>query len=246
MQFPTVIGGVVPVVNLPGIAAGQMKLTGAVLADIYIGKVKSWNDPAIAALNPGVKLPKLPISVVHRSDGSGTTFLFTSYLSAVSPSWKSGPGASDSISWPVGLGGKGNDGVSAFVRQTVGSIGYVEYAYAVQNKAAYVNLQNHDGQFVAPTAAAFAASAAGADWTKAPGFYLLLVDQPGAQTWPISGATFLLVRKDTDAGKRQQVLKFADWFYRNGDAEADKLNYVPLPEQVKSLVRTSWGADAPK
>jgi phosphate transport system substrate-binding protein len=246
MQFPTVIGGVVPVVNLPGVAAGQMKLSGAVLADIFSGKVKMWNDPAIASLNPGVTLPRLPISVVHRSDGSGTTFQFTSYLSAVSPGWKAGPGASDSIAWPVGIGGKGNDGVSAFVRQTVGSIGYVEYAYAVQNKAAYVNLQNHDGQFVAPTAAAFAASAAGADWTRNPGFYLLLVDQPGAQTWPISGATFILVRKDADAAKRQEVLKFADWFYRNGDADAAKLNYVPLPETVKALVRTSWGADAPK
>jgi phosphate transport system substrate-binding protein len=234
------------VVNLPGVTGGQIKLSGALLADIFAGKVTRWNDPQIAALSPGVKLPNLPISVVHRSDGSGTTFLFTSYLAAVSPAWKSGPGASDSISWPVGLGGKGNDGVSAFVRQTVGSIGYVEYAYAVQNKLAHVNLLNHDGQFVSPTAAAFSASAAGADWSKAPGFYLLLVDQPGAATWPISGATFLLVRKDTDAAKRGQVLKFADWAYKNGDAKAGGLNYVPLPETVKALVRTSWGAEAPK
>jgi phosphate transport system substrate-binding protein len=246
MQFPMVIGGVVPVVNLPGIAGGQIRLSGAVLADVFNGKVKMWNDPAIAGLNAGVKLPNLPISVVHRSDGSGTTFLFTSYLAAVSPTWKSGPGASDSIAWPVGIGGKGNDGVSAFVRQTIGSIGYVEYAYAVQNKLAFVNLQNHDGQYVAPTASAFAASAAGADWTKAPGFYLLLVDQPGASTWPISGATFLLVRKDTDAAKRAEVLKFAEWTFKNGDAKASGLNYVPLPEPVKALVRTSWGAEAPK
>jgi len=204
IQFPTVIGGVVPVVNLPGVTGGQIKLSGALLADIFAGKVTRWNDPQIAALSPGVKLPNLPISVVHRSDGSGTTFLFTSYLSAVNPGWKSGPGASDAVAWPTGLGGKGNDGVAAFVRQTAGSIGYVEYAYAVQNKLSYVNLQNHDGQFVSPTAAAFAAAAAGADWSKASGFYLLLLDQPGAQSWPITGATFLLLprtRRPTSASR---------------------------------------------
>jgi phosphate transport system substrate-binding protein len=240
IQFPTVIGGVVPVVNLPGIVGGQIRLSGALLADIYAGKVAKWSDPKIAAFNPGVKIPNLPISVVHRSDGSGTTFLFTSYLSGVNPAWKSGPGASDAIAWPVGLGGKGNDGVSAFVRQTVGSIGYVEYAYAVENKLSYVDLQNHDGKFVAPTAAAFAAAASGADWSKAPGFYLLLLDQPGADSWPITGATFLLLRKDQDAAKRQQVLDFVEYAYASGDGRADKLNYVALPADVKSLVRASW------
>jgi phosphate transport system substrate-binding protein len=233
---------VVPVVNLPGIAAGQVRLSGAMLADIFAGKLAKWNDPAIAAANPGVKLPALPISIVHRSDGSGTTFLFTTYLATVSPAWKTGPGASDAVQWPVGLGGKGNDGVSAFVRQTTGSIGYVEYAYAVQNKLAYVNLQNHDGQFVAPTAGAFAAAASGADWSKAPGFYLLLLDQPGAASWPITGATFVLLRKDADAAKRQQVLDFVTYAYDSGDAQADKLNYVPLPAAVKTLVKTSWTA----
>lgn len=244
VQFPTVIGGVVPVVNLPGVEGGQIRLSGALLADIFAGKVAKWSDPKVAALNAGVKIPNLPISVVHRSDGSGTTFLFTSYLAAVNPAWKSSPGASDAIAWPVGLGGKGNDGVAAFVRQTVGSIGYVEYAYAVQNKLAYVNLQTHDGQFVAPTAAAFAAAAAGADWAKAPGFYLLLLNQPGANSWPITGATFLLLRKDQDAAKRKQVLDFVDYAYASGDGQSDKLNYVPLPAEVKTLVRSSWTTNA--
>jgi phosphate transport system substrate-binding protein len=246
VQFPSVIGGVVPVVNLPGVSGGQLRLSGALLADIFAGKVNRWSDPQIAALNAGVKLPNLPISVVHRSDGSGTTFLFTSYLATVNSAWKTGPGASDAVAWPVGLGGKGNDGVSAFVRQTVGSIGYVEYAYATQNKLAFVDLQNHDGQFVAPTAAAFAAAASGADWSKAPGFYLLLLDQPGAASWPITGATFLLLRQDTPAAKRQQVLDFVDYAFASGDAQADKLNYVPLPAEVKTLVRASWAAPAAK
>jgi phosphate transport system substrate-binding protein len=240
VQFPTVMGGVVPVANLPGVAAGQLKLTGPVLADIYLGKVKTWTDPEIAGLNPGVKLPNLPVTVVHRADGSGTTFLYTSYLSAVAPQWAS-VGASDSVSWPTGLGGKGNDGVAAFVKQTLGAIGYVEYAYAKQNSMTYALLKNASGAYVAPTAENFAAAAAGADWTKAPGFYLLLLNQPGANAWPITGATFILMhRSQTDAATARAVLTFFDWAYKNGDAQAKQLDYVPLPDSVKTLIRQSW------
>jgi phosphate transport system substrate-binding protein len=240
LQFPTVMGGVVPVANLPGVAPGGLKLTGPVLADIYLGKVKKWNDPAIATLNGGAKLPNLPITVVHRSDGSGTSFLFTSYLSAVAPQWGK-VGASDSVAWPTGLGGKGNDGVAAFVKQTPGSIGYVEYAYAKQNNMTYALLQNASGAFAAPTAASFAAAAAGADWTKAPGFYLLLLNQPGQNTWPITGATFILMhRHQKDPAQAKAVLGFFDWAYKNGDGQAQALDYVPLPDTVKGLVRQGW------
>ena len=242
VQFPTVMGGVVPVANLPGVAPGQLKLTGPLLADIYLGKVAKWNDPAIAKLNAGLPLPNLPITVVHRSDGSGTTFLFTSYLTAVAPQWAS-VGASDSVAWPAGQGGKGNDGVAAYVKQTPGSIGYVEYAYAKQNNMTYALLQNADGQFVAPTAANFAAAAAGADWSKAPGFYLLLLNQHGATSWPITGATFILMHKQqSDAATAQSVLKFFDWAYANGDGAAQDLDYVPLPANVKDMVRASWAS----
>ncbi len=241
MQFPTVMGGVVPVVNLPGVQPGQLHLTGAVLADIYRGAITKWNAPQIAALNRGVKLPALPITVVHRSDGSGTSFLFTSYLSMKSPAWKTAVGASDSVQWPTGLGGKGNDGVSAFVKQTIGSIGYVEYAYAKQNHATFVLVQNRAGQYPAPVAANFAAAAAGADWTKAPGNYLLLLDEPGAKSWPITGATFILVyKKQDDAASGAAVLKFFDWAYKNGDAAAGALDYVPMPASVKTLMRKQW------
>jgi phosphate transport system substrate-binding protein len=242
-QFPTVIGGVVPIMNVPGVQPGQIRLTGALLGDIYLGKVAKWNDPRIANLNKGVKLPNLPITVVHRSDGSGTTFLFTSYLSMKNPEWQSKVGASDSVQWPTGLGGKSNDGVSAFVKQTVGSIGYVEYAFAKQNRETYALVQNKAGQFPAPTAADFAAAAAGADWSKAPGNYLLLLDQPGAQSWPITGATFILVYKEqANAAAGQGVLKFFDWAYKNGDAAAGALDYVPLPAPVKALIRKQWAA----
>jgi phosphate transport system substrate-binding protein len=225
---------------VPGVQPGQLKLTGPLLADIFLGKVKKWNEPAIAALNPGVALPNLPITVVHRSDGSGTTFLFTSYLTAVAPQWAP-VGASDAIKWPTGLGGKGNDGVSAFVKQTPGAIGYVEYAFAKQNSLPHASLQNAAGQFVAPTAEAFAAAAAGADWTKAPGFYLLLINQPGANAWPITGATFVLMHKNqADAANGKAVLSFVDWAYNKGDAAANELAYVPLPAALKSQVRQSW------
>ena len=240
-QFPTVIGGVVPVMNLPGIAPGTVKITGPILADIYRGIRKNWNDPVIASFNPGVKLPNLPITVVHRSDGSGTTFLFTSYLSLQAPHWASGPGASDSVNWPVGIGGKGNDGVAAFVKQTPGAIGYVEYAYAKQNHMDYALMKNKSGRWVSPTAPAFAAAAAGAKWSAAPGYYLLLLDQPGARSWPITGATFILMHaKQANAQTGHDVLAFFDWAYKNGNGAAEALDYVPLPEPVKALVRKSW------
>lgn len=244
-QFPTVIGGVVPVMNLPGIKPGQVRLTGPLLASIYLGEIKKWNDPRIAAANRGVQLPNLPISVVHRSDGSGTTFIFTSYLSLKSPSWKTKVGAGTAVAWPAGLGGKGNEGVSAFAKQTIGSIGYVEFAYALQNHMTYALMQNHQGAFVAPTEATFAAAAAGADWAKAaPTFNLLLIDQPGAQSWPISGATFVLVHKtqpNPDNGRA--VLAFFDWGFKNGDAAARALDYVTLPPAAKTAIRRTWAAE---
>ena len=243
-QFPTVVGGVVPVMNLPGIKPGQVKLSGALLGDIYLGAVAKWNDPKIKALNPSVPLPNLPITVVHRSDGSGTSFLFTSYLALKNPTWASKVGGSDAVQWPTGLGGKGNDGVSAFVRQTIGSIGYVEYAYAKQNRMTYALLQNKQGAFVPPDANNFAAAASHGDWSKAPGFYLLLLDQPGAASWPITGATFILVYKQqANAETGASVLKFFDWAYKNGDPAAVALDYVPLPLPVKSMVRKAWVAN---
>jgi phosphate transport system substrate-binding protein len=243
-QFPTVVGGVIPVVNLPGIRPGEIKLTGAVLADIYLGEIKRWNDPKIAQLNPGVRLPGLPITVVHRSDGSGTSFLFTTYLSMKNAAWAQKVGGNDSVDWPTGQGGKGNDGVAAFVRQTVGSIGYVEYAYIQQNKMSYVDMQTRSGQFIVPTAAAFAAAAGHGDWSHAPGYYLLLLDQAGADSWPITGATFILMYKNqANPAAGEGVLKFFDWAYKNGDGEAKALSYVPLPEPVKAGIRRAWAAN---
>jgi phosphate transport system substrate-binding protein len=240
-MFPTVVGGVVPVMNLPGVKPGQIKLTGPQVADIYRGVIKKWNDPLLARTNPGVALPNLPITVVHRSDGSGTTFLFTSYLAMKAPHWASEVGAGDSVQWPVGLGGKGNDGVAAFVKQSPGSIGYVEYAYAKQNAMTYALMQNKSGQFVPPTAENFKAAAAGAKWSTAPGFYLLLLDQPGATSWPITGATFILVHtKQANGSRGKEVLAFFDWCYKNGDAAAASLDYVSLPAPVKDLIRKSW------
>ena len=240
-QFPTVIGGVVPVMNLPGIKAGEIRLTAKVLADIYLGLIKTWDDPVLASWNKGVKLPHMPITVVHRSDGSGTSFLFTSYLSMGDDLWAKGPGGNDAVNWPVGIGGKGNDGVAAFVKQTPGAIGYVEYAYAKQNSMDYAIMQNKAGKWVAPTAANFAAAAAGAKWSAAPGFYLLLLDQPGANAWPITGATFILMHsKQTNAQNGHDVLAFFDWAYKSGDAAAAALDYVTLPPAVKALVRKSW------
>ena len=240
VQFPTVIGGVVPVVNIPGINPGQLKLSGKVLGDIYLGKVTQWNDPAIAALNPGVKLPEAAIAPVRRADGSGTSFIFTNYLSKVNAEWKSKVGEGTAVNWPTGAGGKGNEGVAAFVGRLANSIGYVEYAYVKQNKLNYVQLQNAEGAFVAPDDDAFKAAAAGADWSKS--FYQILTNQPGKASWPITGATFILMHKSQD--KPQQAaasLKFFEWAYQNGDKTAADLDYVPMPDSVKRVIVKSWG-----
>ena len=241
LQFPMVMGGVVPVVNIPGVGAGQLKLTPSVLADIFLGKIKEWNNGAIAALNPGMSLPAQRITVVHRSDGSGTTWIFTNYLSKVSPGWKSSVGNDKAVAWPAGVGGKGNEGVASYVSRIKGAIGYVEYAYALQNKMASVKLANQDGNFVDPTSENFQAAAANADWSNAPGFYMVLTDQPGKDSWPITGATFILVHKQQakpDVAKA--VLSFFDWAYRNGDNMASELDYVPMPDSVVTLVQKAW------
>jgi phosphate transport system substrate-binding protein len=239
IQFPTVIGGVVPVVNLPGVKPGQLKLSGQALAEIYLGKITKWNDAAIAQLNPGVTLPDRNIGVVRRADGSGTTYIFTDYLSKVSPEWKQKVGEGTAVQWPSGLGGKGNEGVSAFVQRLPGAIGYVEYAYAKQNHMTYVQMKNKDGNFVEPVAAAFKASAAGADWSHE--FNTMLTDQPGKDTWPISGATFVLMHKVQDKPTQgAEVIKFFDWSYTNGDKLADELDYVPLPDSTVKLIRSAW------
>jgi phosphate transport system substrate-binding protein len=239
IQFPTVIGGVVPVVNIKGIAPGQIKMTGAVLGDIYLGKITKWNDPALTALNPGVPLPDAQIAVVRRADGSGTSFIFTNYLSKANPEWKEKVGEGTAVNWPTGAGGKGNEGVSAFVQRLPNSIGYVEYAYAKQNKMSYVLMKNKDGVFVKPEDTAFKAAAAGADWSKS--FYQILTDQPGKESWPISGATYILFYKNQDKpASASAALKFFDWAYNSGDAMADELDYVPLPASLKGLVRKHW------
>jgi len=240
-QWPQIMGGVVAVVNIKGIEPGSLKLTGPVLADIYLGKISNWNDKAIAALNPGLKLPDLAIAPVYRSDGSGTTFNFTYYLADVSPDWKSSIGVNASVQFPVGLGGKGNEGVSAFTSRTEGAIGYVEYAYAKQNKLAYTEMQNKDGVFVEPNAKSFQAAAANADWKDAPGFRLILANQPGKDSWPMTAASFILLYKTQDkpdTGK--QVLKFFDYAFKSGSQAAMDLDYVPLPDNVVSLIETSW------
>jgi len=240
-QFPTVIGGVVPVVNIPGVQPGQMKFTGQLLADIYLGKVSRWDDPAITKLNPGVKLPHSTIFAVRRADGSGTTFIFTNYLSKVSPEWATKVGNNTSVNWPTGQGGKGNEGVANFVNRIKGSIGYVEYIYARQNKMTYGQMQNASGHFVEPSEASFKAAAGNADWKKAPGYYLLLTNQQGANSWPIAGATFILMHKKQDnAAQGEAALKFFDWAYKNGDATATSMDYIPMPGSVKEMIHTSW------
>ena len=241
MQFPTVIGGVVPVINVNGIDSGTLKLDGATLADIYLGKITKWNDPAIVALNKDLKLPGDDITVVHRSDGSGTSFIFTNYLSKVSADWKSSVGEGTAVSWKVGTGGKGNEGVASYVQRIKGSIGYVEYAYALQNKMNHVQMKNHDGNFVQPESSAFQAAAAGAKWDKAPGFYELLTNEAGKNSWPISGATFILMHKVQDKPETaKEVLKFFSWAYANGDKMASDLDYVPLPESLVKMIHTAW------
>src|SRR5471030_779039 len=240
MQFPTVIGGVVPVIHVEGVKPGQLKLTGTVLADIYLGKITKWNDPAITALNPGVKLPDGVITPVHRADGSGTSFIFTNYLSKVNADWKAKIGEGTAVNWPAnGLAGKGNEGVAQSVQRLPNSIGYVEYAYAKQSKMDYVSLKNSAGSFVEPDDSTFKAAAAGADWAKS--FYQLLTEQPGKDSWPITGATFILMHATQDKPAQATAsLKFFDWAYANGDKAAADLDYVTLPDSLKTLVHKQW------
>lgn len=240
MQFPTVIGGVIPVVNIKGIAPGQLKLSGAVLGDIYLGKIAKWSDPAIKALNPTLSLPDEAIAPVRRADGSGTSFIFTNYLSKVNPEWKDKVGTGTAVNWPVGAGGKGNEGVAAFVNRLPNSIGYVEYAYVKQNKMTYAQLKNRDGNFVMPDDVSFKAAAAGADWSKS--FYQILTDEPGKDSWPITGATFILMHATQDKpAQAASVLKFFEWAYKNGDETANGLDYVPMPDSVVTIIEKAWG-----
>jgi phosphate transport system substrate-binding protein len=240
MQFPTVMGGVVPVINIKGIEPGQLKLTGPLLGDIFLGKVSRWNDPAIKALNPGLALPDAAIAQVRRADGSGTTFIFTNYLSKVNAEWKSKVGEGTAVNWPVGAGGKGNEGVAAFVARLPNSIGYTEYSYVKQNKLNYAIMQNSSGVFVKPEDDSFKAAAAGADWNKS--FYQILTNQPGKDAWPISGATFILMHLTQDKpAKATEALKFFNWAYANGGKSAADLDYVPMPASVVAAVHKSWG-----
>jgi phosphate transport system substrate-binding protein len=244
MQFPAIMGGVVTVVNLDGITPGQLKLTGPVVADIYLGKITNWNAPEIAALNPGVKIPAGEITVVHRADGSGTSFLFTDYLSKTSPTFKTQIGSGTAVKWIVGVGGKGNEGVAANVQRIKGSIGYVEWAFAKKNKMSHTQLKNKDGNFLQPDDDFFKAAAANAEWTKTPGFGVVLTDQAGKNSWPITGVSFILMHKvQADAAKGKEVIKFFDWAYKNGGAAATELDYVPLPASVVKLVQDSWKAN---
>ncbi|WP_050742500.1 phosphate ABC transporter substrate-binding protein PstS [Deferribacter desulfuricans] len=238
-QFPAIIGGVVPVVNIKGLKAGEFKLTKGILANIFLGKITKWNDPEISKVNPGVKLPDAKITVVHRSDGSGTTAIFTKYLAAISDEWKNKVGTGKSVNWPVGIGGKGNEGVANYVKRVKNSIGYVEFAYAKNNKLTYVLLENKEGNFVAPSFDAFKAAAAFANWDKKKGYYLWLVNAPGKDSWPIAGASFILLAKEqVESNKR--VVKFYDWAFKNGDEIAEKLLYVPLPKNLKDNIRNYW------
>ncbi|TBR08457.1 MAG: phosphate ABC transporter substrate-binding protein PstS [Rugosibacter sp.] len=240
MQFPAVIGGEVLVVNIAGVKPGEMRLTPAVLADIYLGNITKWNDKAIVALNPKLSLPDQAIAVVRRADGSGTTFIFTNYLSKVSPEWKQKVGEGTAVQWPLGLGGKGNEGVAAFVQRIPGAIGYVEYAYSKQNNMTYTLLQNAEGNYPMPDDATFKAAAANADWTKA-AYYEILTNEPGKDAWPITGATFILMHKVQDKPMQAaEVLKFFDWAYKNGGEMARDLDYVALPESLTKMIRSSW------
>jgi phosphate transport system substrate-binding protein len=243
-QFPSVIGGVVPVVHLEGVQANQLRLTGAVLADIYLGKVSQWNAPEITALNPGVSLPDAKISVVHRSDGSGTTFNFANYLSKVSPEWQAKVGEGTSVPWPTGVGGKGNEGVAAYVKQINGSVGYVELAYALQNAMSTVQMQNAAGQWVTPNAKSFQAAAAGADWATAKDFSLVITNAPGADAWPITATNFILIyRQPKDAARSKAALEFFRWAYEHGQPQAEALDYVPLPPELVQQIEAYWAAN---
>lgn len=240
VQFPAIIGGVVPVTNLDAVKPGELKLSGAVLADIFLGKIKSWNDKAITDLNPGLKLDG-PITVVRRSDGSGTTFLFTDYLSKISPEWKSKVGSGTAVSWPEGVGGKGNEGVAQYVQRIKGSIGYVEYAYAKKNKLDHIAMRNKDGQFVQPDDSSFAAASAGADWKSVPGMGVILTDQAGAKSWPMTGASFILMHAKQDKPENgKQALRFFEWALKNGQKFAADLDYVALPPATVTLIQAEW------
>ena len=244
VQWPMVMGGIVAVVNLEGIKSGELVIDGTTLGDIFTGKVKTWNDPALAKLNPGVKLPESAITVVHRADGSGTTFNFTNYLDKVSPDWHTKAGVSQSPEWPVGVGAKGNDGVSGAVAQTKGSIGYVEYAYAKQQKLTYADMVNKEGKRVAPTVPAFQAAADSAKWDKAPGYYEVLTNEPGAASWPLTAATFILMYKEpVDKAASAEALKFFDWAFKNGNKMAEELDYIPMPASVVTLIQKTWASD---
>ncbi len=241
IQFPMIMGGVVPVVNLSGIKPGQLSLSPELLAGIFLGRIKTWNDPAIAKENPGTSLPHKTITVVHRADGSGTTWIFTNYLDKVSKDWHSKIGFGKSISWLTGVGGKGNEGVSAYVQRIDGSVGYVEYAYALQNKMTHVKLKNKAGNYVNPSAETFQAAAASADWKNAPGYYVVLTDQPGKDSWPITGASYIIIHKEQKNPKlAKAMLEFFDWSYHHGEKMASDLNYVPMPDNVVSLVQATW------
>ena len=244
VQWPQVMGGIVPVINLDGVSAGEVVIDGPALAKIFLGEIKTWNDPALVKLNPSVKLPETAIAVVHRSDGSGTSFNFTDYLSKVSADWKSKVGSAAAVEWPVGLAAKGNEGVANTVTQTKGSIGYVEYAYAKQNKMTYAKMVNHDGKTVAPTMESFQAAAANADWANAPGYYQILTDQKGAASWPITAATFILVQKQpVDAAATGEALKFFSWAFAKGAKDAEALDYIPVPDNVVGMIKKTWVND---
>ena len=244
VQWPMVMGAIVPVVNVEGVESGKLALDGKTLADIYLGKIAKWNAPEIAALNAGLKLPDAAITVVRRSDGSGTTFNFTDYLAKVSPEWKEKVGAGTAVEWPTGVGAKGNEGVAGNVAQTKGAIGYVEYAYAKQNKLPYAALTNAAGKLVQPTIASFQAAAANADWAKAPGYRVILTNQPGEASWPITAATFILMHKQpTDKAAAAEALKFFGWAFAKGGAMAQELDYIPMPESVAKLVEATWAKD---
>ena len=241
LQFPVISGGDVPVIHLSGIKPGELKLTGPILADIFLGTIKKWNDPAITKLNPSAKLPNTDITVVHRSDGSGTTFIWTNYLSKVSPSWQTKVGEGSSVNWPAGVGGKGNEGVASYVQRIEGSIGYVEYAYCLQNKMNYTQVQNSAGEFVTPNADSFKAAASSAAWEKADHFYLILTNAPGKKSWPITGSTFILMyQTQANATQGKETLAFFEWAYKKGSKLASDLDYVPLPPNVIKLVENTW------
>ncbi|MCE2859849.1 MAG: phosphate ABC transporter substrate-binding protein PstS [Oxalobacteraceae bacterium] len=243
MQFPAVIGGVVPVMNLDGVTPGQMKLTADIIAGIHLGKITKWNDAAIAALNPDLKLPALSITVVHRADGSGTTFLWTDYLSKANAEFKSVVGSGTAVKWPTGVGGKGNEGVAANVQRVKGAFGYVEYAYAKKNKITHAQLKNRDGEFVQPDDETFKAAASNGDWANTPGMAVILTNQPGKNSWPATGASFIIMHKtQPEALTGRAVLKFFDWAYKNGAAMATELDYVPMPPATVKLVHEAWKA----